>query len=142
MPVRAHTLQAINIIVFVAKHLTPLLRNVESDHVATGISNLIGNKGGVGVGFILGNTSFLFVGCHLAAGQKGSKRRNADFRRINKKLKLPQNKKAREKLSTEASNRYDVCFWMGDLNYRIDGKKEAVKLMLEKEQYDSLLACD
>ena len=38
----------------------------QSGHVATGIGNVVGNKGGVGVGLLLGeDTSFLFVNSHF-----------------------------------------------------------------------------
>ena len=41
----------------------------ESSSVATGLGNTLGNKGGVGVGFTVGSTSFLFINAHFAAHQ-------------------------------------------------------------------------
>lgn len=40
--------------------------DVQSEAVACGIKNTLGNKGGVGVSLCVGQTSLLFVCCHLA----------------------------------------------------------------------------
>jgi hypothetical protein len=42
--------------VFVHLSLTPIISNISSDCVATGIQNVVGNKGGVCVRFCLGKT--------------------------------------------------------------------------------------
>jgi hypothetical protein len=68
--------------VFVHKGLLPLVTEVHSTAVATGVANTLGNKGGVGVRFKLGNTTFLFVNAHLAAHQNAVKERNVQFRKI------------------------------------------------------------
>ena len=47
--VAAHALAATHIAVFVVVELLPLVRNVRSAHVATGVGNVLGNKGGVAV---------------------------------------------------------------------------------------------
>jgi hypothetical protein len=66
--VRSYSLQAIHLTVFVKLSLTPLLSDIKSDHIATGISNVLGNKGAVGISFKLGKTHILCISCHLAAG--------------------------------------------------------------------------
>ena len=66
---RAHTLQAIHLIVFCHAGVLPLVSAVGSSCVATGIADTMGNKGGIGIGFRLGRTSVLVVNCHLAAGE-------------------------------------------------------------------------
>ena len=40
-------------------------KEIESDEVATGFGNLIGNKGGIGISFKFFQKSFLFINCHL-----------------------------------------------------------------------------
>lgn len=52
--VAAHALAATHIAVFVVVELLPLVRNVRSAHVATGVGNVLGNKGGVAVALSLG----------------------------------------------------------------------------------------
>ena len=60
-----------HIAVFIHRDLVPLVEDVQTDSVATGIahSRAIGNKGGVAVGLTLAGTSLLFVNSHFAAHQ-------------------------------------------------------------------------
>ena len=96
---RCHSLAATHLAVFVHAALLPLVSNLQSEAVATGISTGIsrrvsavhanlGNKGGVGISFSVGESSFLFVTCHLAAGHGKTALRNRHFRRINDELVL------------------------------------------------------
>ena len=80
--VGSHSLQAIHLIVFIHINLTPLISKVESSYVATGISNILGNKGAIGISFNLGKTSLICLSCHLAAGQNEVERRNQDWKKI------------------------------------------------------------
>ena len=76
--------------VFVHIGLAPIISNVKSDCLATGIQNMVGNKGGICVSFNLGKSSLAFVSCHLAAGQNFVERRNQDFENIFRRLILRQ----------------------------------------------------
>ncbi|KAG6617277.1 putative methyltransferase [Phytophthora cinnamomi] len=86
--VSSHALTAIHNIVFVHSSLLPLLGNIQSDAVATGLGNQLGNKGGVGISFTVGATSFAFINCHFEAHQRNVARRNENFHRISHELKL------------------------------------------------------
>jgi hypothetical protein len=55
-------------VVFVHISLTPVLSKVECDFVATGFNNTVGNKGGVGISFKIGETRILCISCHLSHG--------------------------------------------------------------------------
>eukprot|EP01135_Chromosphaera_perkinsii_P000298 Nk52_evm67s62 gene=Nk52_evmTU67s62 len=83
------TLGQIHICVFVSKFLRPYITQVQTSSVSTGIGNVVGNKGGVGVTFNFHKTSFLFISSHFAAHQGKVKERNEDFRRIMKELSFP-----------------------------------------------------
>ena len=48
----------------------PQVHNVQLHTIATGIGNVIGNKGGVGIAMFLNETSLCFIGSHLAAHQE------------------------------------------------------------------------
>ncbi len=61
-------LGATHLAVFVHISLVPIISNVKSECIATGIQNMVGNKGGIGISFQLGKSSLLFISCHLAAG--------------------------------------------------------------------------
>ncbi|GMF14933.1 unnamed protein product [Phytophthora fragariaefolia] len=86
--VASHALTAIHNIVFVHSSLLPLLGNIQSDAVATGLGNQLGNKGGVGISFTVGCTSFAFINSHFEAHQRNVAKRNGNFHRINHELKL------------------------------------------------------
>eukprot|EP00903_Cladosiphon_okamuranus_P012332 g11561.t1 len=80
----AHGLQATHNVVFAHRAIIPLVRNVRSSAVATGLSlgapgTTLGNKGGVGISFDIGTTSCLFVNSHLAAHQNNVRERNEQF---------------------------------------------------------------
>lgn len=67
--VEAISLWSIRLIVFVKRELFHQLCFIQKKSEATGIGNVMGNKGAVGISFFLNETSFCFIGCHLAAGQ-------------------------------------------------------------------------
>jgi hypothetical protein len=66
--VSGFALGATHLAVFAHITLAPLITNVRSECIATGISNVLGNKGGIGISFKLGKSNLLFISCHLAAG--------------------------------------------------------------------------
>ncbi|CAM9157802.1 unnamed protein product, partial [Pylaiella littoralis] len=73
--------------VFAHRGIIPLLRNVRSSAVATGLrlgapGTALGNKGGVGISFNIGTTSCIFVNSHLAAHQNNVRERNDHFYHI------------------------------------------------------------
>ncbi|CAM9772752.1 unnamed protein product, partial [Laminaria digitata] len=81
--------------VFAHRGIVPLLRNVRSSAVATGLSlgapgTKLGNKGGVGISFSLGVTSCIFVNSHLAAHQTNVRERNDHFFQISSELQQQQ----------------------------------------------------
>jgi len=132
--IKSHTLQAINIILFVHKSLEPLIGGVQSGVVATGlkvVATNMGNKGGVGICFNFASTSYLFVAAHFAAGQKQVENRNRDYDRITKELSLvPSVADEKTKSMPNLNDRFDVVIWQGDFNYRIDGARSEVEQLL------------
>jgi phosphatidylinositol-bisphosphatase len=66
--VASFALGGTHLAVFAHISVTPIISNVESECVATGINNTVGNKGGVAVRFNVGKTSVLCICSHLAAG--------------------------------------------------------------------------
>ena len=49
--VQSVSLQATHLVVFISKRLSPLVHNNESDTIATGFKNMMGNKGAVKIKF-------------------------------------------------------------------------------------------
>ncbi len=125
---------------FIHRALLPLVSEIRSSAVATGVANTLGNKGGIGIRLKLGNSRFLFVNAHLAANQNAVAARNTQFHKIERELSTNfslieeaetdeldsaqalANKKPKPINYTEISDR---TFFMGDLNYRIRGNRYA-----------------
>jgi phosphatidylinositol-bisphosphatase len=139
--VASHVLAAMHIAVYARRPLLPRISGIATAHVATGVLNTLGNKGAVGVSFLLGRTSFLFVSCHFTAHQGAWAARNDDMRRIDETLELwppggaPADAHARARKPAAArasvSARFDRVFWLGDFNYRVNGNRAIVDKLLE-----------
>lgn len=108
-----------SICTYVKKNLIRYVSNVETLCKPTGIANIIGNKGGVGVGFKIKETSFCFISSHLAARPGNVALRKANFYDIMKNVR-PCNKKF------EPTAAFDYFFFIGDTNFRIDCKKTRI----------------
>lgn len=76
------------------------------------------------MGFILFGTSFLFVNSHLTAHQENVKDRVKDLKKISAMLNLP--KVLPLKKRHEIFDSYDVCFWCGDLNFRLEQSRAEI----------------
>ncbi|WAR02154.1 SYNJ1-like protein, partial [Mya arenaria] len=119
--------------VFIRPQLAPYIRDVAVDIVKTGMGGAAGNKGGVGIRFLLHATSICFVCAHLAAGQSQINDRNNDYAEISKKMSFPMGR---------ALPSHNYVFWCGDFNYRIDLPNEQVKDLIAAENWDALEAFD
>ena len=64
-------------------------RDVAVDKVKTGLGGATGNKGGVGIRFLVHSTSFCFLCAHLAAGQSQVNDRNEDYNEITRRMAFP-----------------------------------------------------
>ena len=128
--ISAGTIGGTHLIAFCHVGIYHLISKIQMKTVSTGIGNIIGNKGAVAISFYLGGTSLLFIGCHLASGQNAVSRRNNDFRRIEKEIF--------KELTNQASSLVDYCFILGDLNYRINGSRDDVELLVNFNIYEVL----
>ncbi|XP_056015071.1 inositol polyphosphate 5-phosphatase OCRL-like isoform X2 [Ostrea edulis] len=129
----------IMMLVYIKESLVPDVppHLIDADSVATGIMGIMGNKGGVGVRMTLHNTSLCFVNTHLAAHQDEYERRNQDYRDVDSKMRFKQF------LPPLTISEHDQIFWIGDLNYRINGLDiDKVKAMIDREKYQDLLSYD
>jgi len=134
----AQQLEGIKMVIIIRKSLRRYAHSIESAEIATKLGGLIKTKGGVGITFKLGPTSFLFINSHLAAHQTKVADRNADYHNICKGLGLPLDLDTSRNLglvTTPSRSRsrgkmvydhFDNTFWMGDLNYRIDCSRARV----------------
>ena len=80
--VHSLTLQASHLIVFAHLHLSDLISNIQSQDLALGFNNSVGNKGALKISLNIGATTLCFISAHLHSGDKGCKKRNKDWARI------------------------------------------------------------
>ncbi|CAE6528242.1 unnamed protein product [Rhizoctonia solani] len=117
--------------------------------IKRGMKGRYGNKGAIIARFTLDDTSFCFLNCHLAAGQKHTRERNQDLAAIfEEKSVFPyasQNVSATAYVGGGDGTMildHEVVFLNGDLNYRIDQRRELVIQSIQAGDIHSLLAND
>ncbi|CAK7334579.1 unnamed protein product [Dovyalis caffra] len=130
--------------VWVRKELVPYIGHLRVDSVGRGIMGRLGNKGCISISMSLHQTSFCFVCSHLASGEKEGDelKRNADVAEILKSIQFPKICKHRPRRSTERIVDHDRIIWLGDLNYRVALSYEETKVLLEDNDWDTLLEKD
>lgn len=74
--------------IYIRSEYHPLVSNIEMQSIPTGVAHLIGNKGGVGISFKIINTSYFFIGCHLAARPNNLDLRIENYHELVKKIRL------------------------------------------------------
>ncbi|KZT38720.1 DNase I-like protein [Sistotremastrum suecicum HHB10207 ss-3] len=117
--------------------------------VKRGMGGRFGNKGAIVARFVVDDTSICFINCHLAAGQSHKRQRNNDLAAIlEEKSVFPESSPADEALAYVGGGDgsmildHEICFLNGDLNYRIDQRRDAVIHAIENHDLASLLAQD
>ena len=139
------------------------VQNVATAYAATGIAGIIANKGGLVARLTIGNVSFAFCSCHLAAheGSAPLANRNAMVRKVLLKTMggniggtIARQGRRHVGRPLDAAHAVDHIIWLGDLNYRLDlrlvqqtteshaAHVEAVQKMVEAEEWDTLLKAD
>ncbi len=144
-------------IIFVHKAVVPLVSNVNSVAIPTGYGNTLGNKGGVGISFDMGISSYCFITAHLSAHQHAVSRRTWEFHKISYGVSKFLGRHPSTKIRCSASNeedyrnyishfslvnQFDFVFWSGDLNYRIHATLEEVEDFLKRDRLDTLHKLD
>ena len=129
--VRLHTetLGGIHLIIFIKNIHKNYILNYYKEYIKTGMYGLLGNKGGIGIGFKMYNISFMFINCHLSYGFSNVINRNYDFDYIKKTIHPHLDK-------------FDIIIWMGDFNYRVNKKMEEVENIIKEKKEMDLLQFD
>ncbi|WFD20018.1 hypothetical protein MCAP1_002262 [Malassezia caprae] len=133
-------------IVFVKSELQPRIRQVDSYMVKTGLGGRYGNKGAVVTRFIVDDSSFCFLNCHLAAGQRNVRQRNTDIADI-LQSSIPGELQAYDPSFAFGGDGsmvldHEICLVAGDLNYRLDMRRELVIQLIEQQRYADLVGVD
>ncbi|CAI0420196.1 unnamed protein product [Linum tenue] len=130
--------------VWARKELVPHIGHLRTSSCGTGIMGCLGNKGCIAISMSLHRTSFCFVCSHLASGEKEGDelKRNADVSEILRSIQFPKICKNQINRAPEKITGHDRVFWFGDLNYRISLSYEETKVLLEENDWDTLLDRD
>lgn len=121
-------------------------RHCAAHTISRGVGNRFGNKGAVAVRLLIDDTSLCFLNCHLAAGHRRVRDRNADAAAIIEHERLfPQLDETLALVGggdgTMALD-HEIVFMSGDLNYRIDQRRDAVVSSVQQNTYQTLLMHD
>ncbi|XP_002864939.2 type I inositol polyphosphate 5-phosphatase 5 [Arabidopsis lyrata subsp. lyrata] len=130
--------------VWARRELIPHISHLRLDSVGRGIMGRLGNKGCIAISMSLHQTSFCFVCSHLASGEKEGDelRRNADVAEILKHTQFPKLTKNPNCHAPERIVDHDRVLWLGDLNYRVALTYEETRVLLEDNDWDTLLERD
>ena len=130
--------------IWTKKELVPHIGHLRVDSVGRGIMGCLGNKGCISMSMSLHQTSFCFVCSHLASGEKEGDevRRNSDVAEILKGIQFPRICKNPCRRAPEKIMDHDRIIWLGDLNYRVALSYEETRVLLEDNDWDTLLEKD
>ncbi|XP_045823108.1 type I inositol polyphosphate 5-phosphatase 5 isoform X1 [Trifolium pratense] len=130
--------------IWTKKELVPHIGHLRVDSVGRGIMGCLGNKGCISMSMSLHQTSFCFVCSHLASGEKEGDevRRNSDVAEILKGTQFPRICKHPCRRAPEKIVDHDRIIWLGDLNYRVALSYEETRVLLEDNDWDTLLEKD
>ncbi|OJT02321.1 hypothetical protein TRAPUB_7161 [Trametes pubescens] len=125
------------------------LKNVALTTVKRGMGGRYGNKGGIISRFVVDDTSVCFINCHLAAGQHHVRQRNADVQAIVEDNTLPSDASAADEIVAFVNGGdgsmvldHEIVFMNGDMNYRIDQRREAVIASIKAGDLEHLVIHD
>ncbi|KAI7868069.1 Endonuclease/exonuclease/phosphatase [Spinellus fusiger] len=119
--------------VFVKHEKKFRIKECQATVVKTGLKfmkkSVHGNKGGIAIRFIYNDSPLCFVNCHLAAGQDHVNQRNKDSQDILENARfdsIPFYHTFSDGLDGHQILDHDMCFFSGDLNYRLDTNRDKV----------------
>ncbi|KAK1476988.1 endonuclease/Exonuclease/phosphatase [Colletotrichum tamarilloi] len=123
--VAAEQMSGLLLLAYASPEVAPTVSNVSTVSVGTGLFGYLGNKGAVTTRLLLGETTrMVFVNCHLASGAEQTylDRRLWDVGQILTRTQFdPINLAGENEAEPEKIGDEDFAFWVGDLNFRVDG---------------------
>lgn len=123
----------IALLLFIRSEHVGQILNIESAVKKTGFGGMSANKGGMAMSLQYLRTKFCFVCSHLAAGLNNLDERHQNYKTIAKGITFSKNRKIRD---------HDAVIWVGDLNFRISLTNEAVRSLIEEENFAKLFDHD
>ncbi|KAG0697115.1 Endonuclease/exonuclease/phosphatase [Suillus ampliporus] len=125
------------------------LKDVAITSIKRGMGGRYGNKGGIVARFVIGDSSICFINCHLAAGQHHVRQRNADVTAmLEEKSVFPSSNVIEESHAYVGGGDgsmvldHEIVFLNGDMNYRIDQRRDAVISAIQSGDLETLYTHD
>ncbi|KAM5540655.1 hypothetical protein V8D89_005686 [Ganoderma adspersum] len=135
--------------IFVRNAERVALKHVALTTVKRGMGGRYGNKGAIISRFVVDDTSICFINCHLAAGQHHVRQRNADAAAIVEDRSLLPDAGPQEEAVAYVNGGdgsmvldHELVFINGDMNYRIDQRREAVVAAIRAGDLQQLVIHD
>ncbi|KAF8075794.1 Endonuclease/exonuclease/phosphatase [Lyophyllum atratum] len=122
------------------------LRDASITTIKRGMGGRYGNKGGIVSRFMIEDTSVCLINCHLAAGQNGVRQRNADVAAIlEEKTVFPESHHPYAYVGGGDGTMvldHEIVIVSGDMNYRIDHRRDAIISAIRAHDLASLYPHD
>ncbi|KAI0666162.1 DNase I-like protein [Trametes maxima] len=125
------------------------LKHPSMTKVKRGMGGRYGNKGAIVARFTVDDTSVCFINCHLAAGQHHVRQRNSDAQGIVEDDTLNAESSAASEAVAFINGGdgsmvldHEIVFMNGDMNYRIDQRREATIASIRAGDLEHLVIHD
>ncbi|KAH7922873.1 DNase I-like protein [Leucogyrophana mollusca] len=125
------------------------LKDVAITTIKRGMGGRYGNKGGIVARFVIDDSSICLINCHLAAGQHHVRQRNSDVAAfLEEKSVFPSSDAIEEPLAYVGGGDgsmvldHEIVFVNGDMNYRIDQRRDHVVAAIQAGDFESLMVHD
>ncbi|KAF8318208.1 DNase I-like protein [Clavulina sp. PMI_390] len=133
--------------VFVKNSERSRIRDPSIAIVKRGLKGVYGNKGAIAARFTIDDSSICFINCHLAAGQNHVRERNTDVAAVlEEKAVFPTVEEPEIGYVGGGDGSmildHELCFLNGDLNYRIDQRRDIVLSSIQAGDLEFLLQHD
>eukprot|EP00062_Callorhinchus_milii_P017236 gi/632969370/ref/XP_007901051.1/ PREDICTED: 72 kDa inositol polyphosphate 5-phosphatase [Callorhinchus milii] len=131
----------LHLAVLIRRDLIWFCSEVEHATVTTRIVSQIRTKGAVGVSFTFFGTSFLFITSHFTSGEGKVYERILDYNKIVEALALPRllpDTNPYKSDPSDVTTRFDVVFWFGDFNFRLNKERKVIDHLLRQDSNASV----
>lgn len=135
--------------IFVKNAQRASVKDVAITTIKRGMGGRYGNKGAIVARLVVDNSSICFINCHLAAGQGHVRQRNADVAAVlEEKSLFPPSDAVEEYIDFVGGGDgsmvldHEIVFLNGDMNYRIDQRRETVINAIQSGELELLFPHD